>query len=219
MTDQAIRIVLADDHPAFREGVRSRLAQEPGLSVVGEASDGHTALAVVRQNVPDVLLLDMEMPGLSGLEVTEQLHKTHPQIHILILSAYEDEDYIFGVLELGASGYLTKHEPLNTIIEAIRGVANGETRWLSGRIALMFSEHHVKKQSPTEVLLAGLSDREAEVLLCLAKGRSNQEIGQKLFISESTVKKHVNSLFEKIGLGTRAQVVAWAWKNGIVKDY
>ncbi len=219
MTTTPIRIVLADDHPAFREGVRSRLTLEPGFLVVGEASDGHSALVIARQHTPDVLLLDMEMPGLSGLEVTEALHKTHPEIHILILSAYEDEDYIFGALELGAVGYLTKHEPLNTIVEAIMEVAKGETRWLSRRIAALSSGIQEKKQSPIAKLLRGLSDREHEVLLTLARGLSNQEIGEELFISESTVKKHVNSLYEKIGLSTRAQVVAWAWKNGIVTDF
>lgn len=213
-----IRLVIADDHPAFRTGVRSRLEQEPDFEIVGEANNGRMALQMAKQLKPDVVVLDMEMPEMTGLEVTEALHRANPEIHILILSAYEDEEYIFGVLDAGAAGYLTKHEPLPTIIEAIRGVANGETGWLSRRISALFLQQRSKKANQTRNLLQDMSDREREVLMLLAEGHSNQEIGDKLFIAESTVKKHVNSLYEKIGLTTRAQVVAWAWKNGIVRN-
>ena len=215
---QPIRILIADDHPAFRSGVRSRLEQESDFEIIGEASNGREAFIMAQSQQPNVLLLDMEMPQMSGLEVTEQLHQKNPDINILILSAYEDEDYIFGVLDSGACGYLTKQEPLPTIIEAIRGVANGETGWLSRRISALFVNRRQRKNKSAQSLLENVSDREVEVLQLVAQGQTNQQIADQLFISESTVKKHVNSLYEKIGLTTRAQLVAWAWKNGVVAN-
>ncbi|MEM1116198.1 MAG: response regulator transcription factor [Bacteroidota bacterium] len=212
-----IRVLVADDHPAFRTGLASFLAAEAGCEVVGEAADGPEALRLALETRPDVLILDLDMPGLSGIEVTERVREEAPEVNVLILSAYEDEDYIFGVLDHGAAGYLTKQEPLDVTLDAVQGVARGETGWLSRRIAALFvgARRSADDRSP---LLDALSPREQEVLAELAHGRSNAEIADRLFVSTSTVKKHVNSVFEKLGLRTRAQAVAWMWRHGLVED-
>ncbi len=211
-----IRLIIADDHPVFRSGLRTHLEQVPDIDLLAEAATGNEALRLAETLHPDVMLLDLEMPGLSGIEITQHLRDQQSDIHVLILSAFEDEEYIFGVLDVGAAGYLTKQEPLDLILEAIRGVARGETGWLSRRIAAMFIDRHRAHSRQGKELLSDLSDREREVLHLLALGHTNDEIGARLFISESTVKKHVNSIYDKIDVNTRAQAVAWMWKNGLV---
>ncbi|MEL6617039.1 MAG: response regulator transcription factor, partial [Bacteroidota bacterium] len=148
-----IRVLIADDHPAFRQGLASFLAGEPDVDVVGQAKDGREALALARDLRPDVLVLDLEMPGFTGIQVTETLRSDAPEVCVLILSAYEDEDYIFGVLDHGAAGYLTKQEPLDATLDAIRGVAEGETGWLSRRIAALFVG--ARQQAPDRQRLLG----------------------------------------------------------------
>ncbi len=213
-----IRIVLADDHPAFREGVAGRLNREPGMQVVAEAVNGEGALQLVRAQDPDVLVLDLEMPGINGVEVTRRLFQEQARTQVLVLSAYEDEDYIFSVLDAGAAGYLTKQEPLATIVEAVRGIAVGESGWLSRRIAALFVKSNRSGNRASNDLLHKLSEREREVLQRIAAGDSNMEIAHKLFISDSTVKKHANSVYEKLDVATRAQTIAWVWRNGLAEE-
>ena len=132
----SIKVVLADDHPSLRAGIRMRLEMEPGMQVVGECNNGVEALEMVRQKKPDVLLLDMEMPELSGVDVARQLHASGTQVRILVLSAHEDAEYVSRLVEEGAvSGYLTKQESLETIVAALRGVAKGEEGWISREVA------------------------------------------------------------------------------------
>lgn len=214
---KTIRIVLADDHPAFREGVAARLNREPGMQVVGEASNGDDALRLVHELDPDVLVLDLDMPGMNGVVVTNHLFQEQARTQVLILSAYEDEDYIFSVLDSGAAGYLSKQEPMAAIIEAICGIAEGESGWLSRRIAALFVKSNRAELRSKYDLLRNLSERECEVLQHIAVGESNTVIADKLFISESTVKKHANNIYEKLEMPTRAQTIAWAWRNGVVE--
>ena len=210
-----LRLLLADDHPAFRAGVQAYLSAEPDLEVVGVAGDGREALRLARELRPDVLLLDLEMPGLSGLEVTEALAADDLDIEILILSAYADADYIFGVLQRGAAGYLTKQEPMEAVAEAVRGVAGGHTRWLSARIEQLVAEGRLRSRRRPEVYDA-LTPRERETFTLLAHGLTNDEIAGRLFVSPTTTKKHVVAIYDKLDVRSRAQAVAWAWKNGIV---
>lgn len=185
-----------------------------GLDIVGEASDGVEALNKCLRLQPDVVVLDLDMPKMPGLKVTDQLRKALPDTVVLILSAYEDRDLIFGVLDRGAAGYLVKHESLFSIAEAIKGVAQGQTGWLSRRIAQLFVGSSAASNKPDP--LADLSEREREVARCVAEGLSNREIADRLFVAESTVKKHVNSIFEKLGMQSRNQLIAWMWKNGLM---
>jgi DNA-binding NarL/FixJ family response regulator len=208
-----IRVVVADDHPAFRDGVCRRLSRETGISVVGEADSGPAALQLIRATLPEVVLLDLEMPGMNGVEVTQALAEENSAAHVLILSAYEDEEVIAAVIDAGAAGYMSKEAPLAKIVEAVRGVAAGQTGWLSRRIAAVYMS---RNRRPNGHQLAYLSERELEVVQRIAQGDSNSEIGARLFISEHTVKKHATSIFEKLGVKTRAQVIVWMWKHGLV---
>lgn len=210
----SIRVVLADDHPVVRRGIRSLLEQAPDVAVVGEASDGAEALRLVETLAPDVLLLDMEMPGLSGVDVARRLHAAEAPVRVLALSAYDDEQYIFGLLDSGAAGYLTKDEAPTTIVEAVRGVAHGEEGWISRRAAAKIVH---RRRHALEAATASLSDREREVLRLVARGLSNSEIADTLFIAEGTVKNHVTHIYAKLDLRTRAEAVAWAWQHGLVE--
>ncbi|MEL6773068.1 MAG: response regulator transcription factor [Bacteroidota bacterium] len=211
---RSIRVVLADDHPVFLNGLATFLREQDDLVLAGTATDGRAALDLTRRERPDVLVLDLEMPEMTGIAVAEALQGEATQV--LILSAYQDQDYIFGALEHGAAGYLIKREPLSTILDAIRGVAGGETGWLSRRIADLVRRGRWRRRSEPH-LLAPLSPREREVAVEVARGRSNAEIAEALFISLSTVKKHVNAVFEKLDLPTRPRVVAWMWEHGLVE--
>ncbi|HAY36750.1 MAG: response regulator transcription factor [Rhodothermales bacterium] len=210
-----IRVVLADDHPVVRGGVKNMLVENDDIDVVGEASDGAQALKMVRDLQPDVLLLDMEMPIKPGIEVARDLAQEQHPTRILALSAYDDDEYIFGLLDAGAAGYLTKDEAPLIIVEAVRGVAQGEDDWISRRVAdkmVRRRRTHLERNS------ADLSGREWEVLKLVGKGLTNPEIGDLLFISEGTVKNHVSHIYEKLGFRTRAEAVAWAWEHGLMKE-
>lgn len=209
---RSIRLLLADDHPVFCAGLRTHMNSLPDVHVVGEAHDGIEAVRMALEHRPDVMLLDMEMPGLSGLRVAQRLSIEAPQIAVIILTAYADEDYVYGALQHGAAGFLIKEEPLSSIVEAVRGAARGETGWLSRRVAAL-------PRSPSKgrfSLYHTLSDREREVARLIALGHSNEEIGEMVNITESTVKKHANNVYSKLGLINRAQCVAWMWKHGHV---
>ena len=214
-----IRLLLADDHPGFCAGLRSHLQEESDLDVVAVAHDGRHTLALAQQHHPDVVVLDMEMPGESSLSVARTLCNMDPPVQVLVLSAYEDEAYIFGVLDAGASGYLSKQEPLSAITEAVRGTAQGETGWLSRKIAAMYMRRHRGPESTAQDLLqTTLSRREREVFHRVVHGASNTAIADALCIAESTVKKHVHALYTKLPVDTRAQLVAWAWRHGVAES-
>ncbi len=214
---KVIRVVLADDHPVVRSGIRNLLERAPDIVVLDEASDGEHALRLVSEHAPDVLLLDMEMPGVSGLEVARQLQASASTVRVLGLSAYDDEEYVFGLLASGAVGYLTKEEALDTICDAVRGVARGEEGWLSRRATLKLMQ---RKQADNRVSPApggSLSPRERQVLQLVADGLTNDQIAEHLGISDGTVKNHVTNIYTKLGVGARAEAVAWAWRNGLAK--
>ena len=212
-----IRLLLADDHPGFCAGLRTHLQQESDMEVVAVAHNGQRTLALAQQHHPDVVVLDMEMPGDNSLAVAQTLCTLDPPIQVLVLSAYEDEEYIFGVLDAGASGYLSKQEPLRAITEAVRGTARGETGWLSRKVAAMYMQRHRHPASSAQHLVSNaLSRREREVFQLVAHGMTNPAVAERLCIAENTVKKHVHALYTKLPVDTRAQLVAWAWRSGVV---
>lgn len=213
-----IKVLLADDHPPLRAGMRARLEQEADITVIGEASNGKEALSMAKSMQPHLLVLDMEMPEMTGLEVAQRLKADGEVIRVLVLSAYEDAEYITKLLESGAvAGYLTKSESLETIVAAVRGVSKGEEGWLSREVAAALMKQRRGPGKQVDDSLQQLSRRELEVLQLIAKGFNNMQIGEELFIAESTVKKHVSNIYMKLELNTRAEVTAWAWKNGIVE--
>lgn len=200
-----IRVLIADDHPIWRRGVRDLLSTEADINIVAEAANGQEALRLIRSTRLDVALLDMEMPIVSGVEVARTVKAEGLPVRILALSSYDDAAYVSGLLENGASGYITKDKPPELIVEAVRAVARGEGRWF------------VTPAIPHDPA-ATLSERERAVIRLLALGRSNTEIGDALFISENTVRNHLANAYSKIGVSTAREAVAWAWKCGFIRE-
>lgn len=207
-----IRVVLADDHPVVRTGIRNLLSRSSDIVVVGEASNGSEALRLVDELNPDVLLLDMEMPGIKGVEVAQRLHSSDASVRILALSAYDDKQYILELLESGAAGYLTKEEAPETIIDAIRGVSQGEQGWVSRRVAAQMSVW-MREEEPDG---NKLTNRELEVLKLVVEGKTNQGIGLTLGISEKTVEKYLEAVFAKLGVNSRVEAAVYAVREGLV---
>ncbi len=205
---ETIRVLLADDHPVVREGLRRRLEGAPDITVLAEASNGVEALRLAEELTPDVLLLDMEMPGLSGVEVARRLRAAGSAVRVLALSAYRDEAYIYGLLEAGAAGYLLKDEMMESIVTAVRGVAQGEEGWFSRPVAEQVARWAVsgvpeRKRSS----LTSLTKREQEVLALMVQGLNNAEIAEVLTITEPTVKFHVGNIYRKLGVRSRVKAI------------
>lgn len=205
-------VLLVDDHPVVRSGIRNLLEKAPDIVVVGEASDGTEALRMVKELSPDILLLDMEMPGLSGNEVAQALLKEGASVRILALSAHDDRQYIQELLANGAAGYLVKEEVPEAIIEAVRGVSRGEQGWVSRRIAAKMSTWMREERSER----MSLTPREKEVLASVVAGKTNQEIGVVLGISEKTVEKHLEGIFNKLGVASRVEAAVQAVREGMI---
>lgn len=205
-------VLLVDDHPVVRAGIRQLLEKAPDIVVVGEASNGDEALKMVDNLRPDVLLLDMEMPGLNGSEVAQKLQTSGSPVRILALSAHDDKQYIQELLSNGASGYLVKEEVPEAIVEAVRGVARGEQGWVSRRVAAQMSSW---MREETEERM-GLTGREVQVLKAVVDGLTNQEIGLALGISEKTVEKHLEGVFTKLGVASRVEAAVHAVREGWV---
>ena len=212
-----IKVLIADDHAVVREGTRRILEQEPDMEVVGEAGDGEEAVNLATSLKPDVAIIDIAMPKLDGIEATKRIKATWPSINILILSAYDDDQFIFSLLEAGAAGYLLKSIRSRELIDAIRAVYSGESV-LHPSIARKVLNRFVSTsgkpegQEPSGVL----SDREMEVLKLAAKGLSNQDIAEKLCLSIRTVQGHLGHIFNKLQVGSRTEAVVRALKEGWV---
>jgi len=210
-----VRVLIADDHPLYRSGTRMELEQIDGIEVIGEADDGDVALEQTLVLEPDVLLLDVEMPSMSGVEVAEQLQKRGSKTRLLALSAHDEREYVYGLLEAGASGYLLKDEADAELLgEAIHGVARGEDNWISRSLAVQL----LRRRSMPDLAGVQLTSREQEVVKLIALGLDNPTIAERLFISPHTVKNHLDKIKQqKIGVRTRAELIAWAWQHGVVK--
>lgn len=206
-----IRVILVDDHPVVRSGIRHLLEKTSDIVVVGESGEGSEALRLIDELAPDVVLLDMEMPGQTGIEIARQLQAANSPVRILAISAYDDEHYILALLSSGAAGYLTKDEAPERIHEAVRGVARGEEGWLSRRAAAQVIAW-TRNGAPHK---DSLTEREVEVLRLLVCGWSNGTVAEALSLSERTVRFHITNICSKLSLSTRAEVIAWAMRHGI----
>lgn len=210
---EKVRVFIADDHELVRLGLRTLLEDEPDLLVVGEAADSASAVAGCAASCPDVLVLDMRMPGDGGVEVCRQVHEQCPDTHVLVLTSFDEDDEVFGVLAAGACGYLLKDTRPERVVHAIRSVADGQAVFDSQVASRIISG----KPQPGAELEEPLSERELEVLELMAKGMSNKEIGRALWIGETTVKTHVSHILRKLGQADRTQAVLAAVKTGIVR--
>jgi DNA-binding NarL/FixJ family response regulator len=210
-----IRVLLADDHVVLRQGTRHLLEREPDLEVVGEAGDGEEAVRLTTQLKPDVVIMDVAMPNLSGIEATKQIKARMSSIAVLILTGYDYDEYIFSLLEAGAAGYLLKDVSGDELIDAVRAVYAGEpvlhpvvVRKLMTRV---YSPQATAAEGQPQELL---TQRELEVLMLAARGMSNKDIAEKLVISVRTVQAHLRSIFNKMGVGSRSEAVLQGLKRG-----
>jgi DNA-binding NarL/FixJ family response regulator len=198
----SIRVLLVDDHPIIRNGIRNILRTTMDIEVVGEADNGNDVFELVKRLQPDVLVLDMDLPGKNGIQVTEELKAAGSPVQILAFSGYDDRQFIEGVLQSGASGYLTKDEPIETVIDAIRGVAGGQPGWLSRKVkAAIMSMYKDEERAGQHV-----SPREAQVYGLISEGKTNKYIARELSISEKTVEKYIYNLFQKFDVVSRVQL-------------
>ncbi|MDA3936540.1 MAG: response regulator transcription factor [Actinomycetota bacterium] len=209
-----IRVLIADDHELVRYALRTLLEGEPYFEVVGEAWDSASAIAGVQEHKPDVLLLDMRMPGGGGIVVCQQVTAEPTDTRVLVLTSFDDDDDVFGVLSAGASGYILKDMRPDAVIQAVRAVADGQSVFDSG-VASRVIAGQPKATADTD--FEALSDRENDVLKLMARGLSNKEIGRALWIGETTVKTHVSHILRKLSASDRTQAVLNAVKVGIVE--
>jgi DNA-binding NarL/FixJ family response regulator len=214
-----ISVVLADDQPLVRAGFRLILEAEDDLDVVGEAGDGAEAVTAAERLQPQVVLMDVQMPKLDGLEATRQIaNNPHVRTRVLILTTFERDDYVFEALRAGASGFMLKNAAPEDLVRAVRVVAAGEAL-LAPSITRRVIEDYAQRPPPPKNAagLDQLTERELEVLLLLATGKSNAELAQQLYLGEGTVKTHVSHLLSKLGLRDRVQAVVFAYENGLVE--
>ncbi|MGI5145573.1 response regulator [Plantactinospora sp. CA-294935] len=218
-----IRVLLVDDQPLLRLGFRMVLESQPDLTVVGEAGDGAQGVSMTRTLRPDVVLMDVRMPVLDGIEATRQIVESGAPARVLVLTTFNLDEYVFAALRAGASGFLLKDVPPPDLLTGIRAVAAGDAvvaPSVTRRLIDAFASHLPDPstgRSPVDERLHRLTDREREVLVEVAKGRSNAEIAGLLTVSEATVKTHVGRILGKLGLRDRVQVVVFAYEAGIVR--
>jgi two-component system response regulator DegU len=220
------RIVIIDDHQLFREGIKRILQFEENFEVVAEGADGSEALALVEKYRPDIVIMDINMPHINGVEATRQLVETYPDTKVVVLSIHDDENYVMHALQTGASGYLLKEMDADTLVEAVKVVAEGGsylhpkvTHNLIKEYRRLSTEKNEQEETKREICLPLhlLTRRECEVLQLLADGKSNRGISEALFISEKTVKNHVSNILQKLNVNDRTQAVVVAIKNGWVE--
>jgi DNA-binding NarL/FixJ family response regulator len=207
-----IRILLAEDQTLMRQGLKTILDLEPGFRVVGEAGDGAAAVTLALQLRPDIILMDVQMPGLNGVEATAAICKTWPEARIIILTTFDRDDYVFTGVRAGAVGYLLKDQPAPKLLDTIRAVHAGDA-FIQPEIA---SRALRATLHPTDGLVEPLSDRERDVLVMLAQGIANKEIANKLHIAEGTVKNHVSNILGKLQAQNRTQAADIARKRGLI---
>jgi DNA-binding NarL/FixJ family response regulator len=216
-----ITVLLVDDQPLIRLGFRSVLGQQPDIEVVGEAGGGGEAVAMTRALAPDVVLMDVRMPGMDGIEATRRIVSSGSTARVLVLTTFDLDEYVFAAIRAGAAGFLIKDAMPAELVDGIRVVAAGDAAVAPGvtrRLIETFARHVPPMAGrPVDARVEDLTGRERDVLVEVARGRSNSEIGERLFISESTVKVHVGRILAKLHLRDRAQAIVFAYENGIVR--
>ncbi|MCB0192083.1 MAG: response regulator transcription factor [Anaerolineae bacterium] len=212
--NQPIRVVLADDHSIVRKGIRDLLEDEGDIVVMAEATTGAEAVSLTLEHHPEVVLLDIQMPEMTGIEAARKIKRQMPDVRILVISAYDDDPYIFALLQAGASGYVLKSAQASELVRAVRVVAEGGSAMDPAITAKVMAQLTSGKPAGAEELVEGLTPRELDVLRLAAKGHTNRAIGLTLDISDRTVQGHLANIFGKLGVATRTEAVLLAVKHG-----
>ena len=212
---EKIKVLLADDHVIVREGTKELVQRQPDMRVVAEASDGVEAVELARLYRPDVIVMDIAMPNMNGIEATKQIKKFLPSTAVLILTAYDSDQYIMALLEAGAAGYLLKNVRGNQLIDAIRAVFSGESILQPSTTRRVIDHLKVRAiKTDEESAASTLTEREMEVLKLAAKGVSNRDIAEQLFVSNRTVQTHLSNIFKKLAVGSRTEAILYGLKRG-----
>lgn len=215
---EQIQLLIADDHAHFRDGLRALLLSAPDITVVGEASNGDEVIAQAAKLQPDVILMDINMPGVNGIEATRQILRTSPHISVLMITMFEDDDSVFAALRAGARGYLLKGALKAEILRAVRGVGSGEAIFgpsIARRLMQFFSTEQASPQMQLQHAFPELTEREREILTLIAQHLTNPEIADRLHLSHKTVRNHVSNIFSKLQVVDRAQAIIRAREAGL----
>lgn len=211
-SEHKIRVGIADDHPLMRSGIRSTLEQADDVVIVGEAVDATEALALVESAAPEVLLLDLSMPGPSPLSLLKQIRQSAPETNVIIVTAYDDAVYVRGLIDAGVAGYVLKDETSDALVSAVRAVAQGAA-WFSRSV---FGK--LRHAGTHQDQLASLTPRERDVLELVAQGKSNVDISDQLDLANQTVRNYVSQIYDKLGLSSRVELAVWARERGFGRD-
>jgi NarL family two-component system response regulator LiaR len=212
----SVTVVIVDDHFVVREGVRALFETQPDITIVGEAASGEEAVRLCADYAPDVVLMDLLMPGLNGVEATRQIKQVSPRSQVIVLTSYHEDEHILPAIRAGALSYLLKEAGPDELLSAVQKAAWGETT-IHSRVAAKMMRALQGAEAKEESLVDDLSKRELEVLRLIAEGLSNASIGEALFISEKTVKSHVGNILSKLHLADRTQAAVYAWRRGLVE--
>ena len=212
---QTITVLIIDDHQLVREGVRNFLQRQRDITVVGEAGSGQEGLRLVDELVPDVVLMDLVMPEMDGIETTRRLKRISPDSQVIVLTSFDDDQHILPAIRAGALSYILKDVGTAALADAVRKAARGEVT-MTPQVAARVMRELRQGGQPSTQASADLSEREVEVLRLIAEGRSNTEIAERLVISEHTVKRHVSNILSKLHLADRTQAAVYAWREGMV---
>ncbi|GAB4263206.1 MAG: response regulator transcription factor [Candidatus Promineifilaceae bacterium] len=210
-----IKVLICDDQAIIRDGLEMMLKLERDIDVIGKAEDGLEAVTLAEQLLPDLALMDLKMPGMTGVEATRQIQARFPQVKVLVLTTYDDDEWLFDAIRAGAAGYLLKDTPREKVVEAIRGTVAGKSFMdpaVTGRLLAQVSSQQAQPVSP---LLGRLTEREVDVLRLIARGLSNGEIAERLHLSEGTVRNHVSAIFTKLDVPDRTNAAIVAIQSGL----
>jgi two-component system response regulator NreC len=213
---ERVKVLVVDDHEIVREGIRMVLATDPELEVVGVASSGEEAIEKVRELEPDVVLMDIGMPGLSGFEATRRIRESHPNTQVVALTVHDSEGYVFQMLQAGATGYVVKRAPAEDVIAAVKRAHQGEAVLHPSVAKLLIKDYLARVAKGEETSFDTLSEREREILKLIAEGKTNREIADTLFLSIKTVQAHRANLMRKLGMHDRTELVKYAIRKGII---
>jgi len=214
-----IRVIICDDQAIIRDGLEMLLKLEHDIEVLGQAQDGAEAIALVEKFQPDLVLMDLKMPGLNGIEATRQIRANYPQVKVLVLTTYDDDEWVFDAIRAGASGYLLKDTPREEVIKAVKGTALGKTFVDPSVAGKLLNQVAGKPATPSATLLTDkLTERETDVLRLVARGFTNADIAERLHLSEGTVRNHVSAIFAKLEVSDRTQAAVIAIQHGLGQE-